>query len=45
MIERPMNEILDATDMMTRGNFKIDLIPKHSYEYFDEYDILKENLN
>ena len=45
MIERPMNEILDATDMMTRGNFKIDLVPKHSYEYFDEYDILKENLN
>lgn len=45
MIERPMNEIVDATQLMARGNFKIDLVPKHSYEYFDEYDILKENLN
>ncbi len=45
MIERPMNEILDATMRMARGNFKIDLIPKHSYAYYDEYDILKENLN
>ena len=45
MIERPMNEIVDATQLMARGNFKIDLVPKHSYENFDEYDILKENLN
>lgn len=45
MIERPMNEIVDATQLMARGNFEIDLVPKHSYEYFDEYDILKENLN
>ncbi|MBQ8293663.1 MAG: HAMP domain-containing histidine kinase [Bacilli bacterium] len=45
MIERPLNEILYATKQMTKGNFKINLVPNHSYKYYDEYDYIKEDLN
>lgn len=45
MIERPLREILFATKQMTKGNFKIRLIPNHSYKYYDEFDYIKEDLN
>ncbi len=45
MIENPLNEILYATKQITKGNFKIRLVPHHSYEYYDEFDKIKENLN
>lgn len=44
-IEKPLKEILDATEMMARGNFKIKLTPNHTYKYYDEYDIIKDDLN
>lgn len=45
MIERPLKEILSATKLMTKGNFKIRLTPNHSYKYYDEFDYIKEDLN
>lgn len=45
MIERPLNEILKATELMARGNFKIRLIPHNSYQNYDEFDYIKEDLN
>lgn len=45
MIERPLNEILNATKLITKGNFKVRLIPHHSYESLDEFDLIKVNLN
>ena len=45
MIERPLKEILNATALMTRGNFKVRLIPHHSYEEYDEFDFIKDDLN
>lgn len=45
MISGPLNEILDATKLMARGNFKIRLIPKHSYNEYDEFDLIKNDLN
>ena len=40
-----MKEILKATDSLARGNFKIVLIPSHSYKNYDEFDYIKEDLN
>lgn len=45
MIQRPLKEILYATKAMTKGNFKIKLIPNHSFDNFDEFDLIKEDLN
>lgn len=45
MIDKPLKEILKATDSLARGNFKIVLIPSHSYKNYDEFDYIKEDLN
>lgn len=45
MIDRPLKEILDATKMISRGNFNIRLVPFHSTGNFTEYDYIKEELN
>ena len=45
MIDRPLQDILHATKLMSRGNFKIRLIPHHRYEDYDEFDLIKEDLN
>lgn len=44
-VEKPLKEILDATDQMSKGNFNIDLKLQHSYSSFDDYDLIKENIN
>lgn len=45
MVERPLKEILKATKAMSKGNFKIHLLPKHNYESYDEFDYIKEDIN
>ena len=45
MIGRPLEEILTATKAMARGNFKVKLIPHHSYGNYDEFDLIKDDLN
>lgn len=45
MISRPLKEILDATSELTKGNFKIYLKPHHTYDEFDEFDLIKADLN
>lgn len=40
-----VEKILDATEQITSGNFKIRLIPRHSYESYDDFDLIMENLN
>lgn len=45
MVENPTEQILDATQKITQGNFKIKLIPNHSYSKFDQYDIIMDNIN
>ena len=43
--ERPVKEILRATDRMARGDFKISLKPRHMWGKYDEYDVIFENIN
>ena len=45
MIDRPLQEILYATKQLAKGNFKVRLIPHHSYEAYDEFDYIKDDLN
>jgi signal transduction histidine kinase len=45
MIERPVNEILSATEQITKGDFSLRLTPLHDYEHYDEFDFIIENLN
>lgn len=45
MISRPLKEILVATELLSRGNFKVRLIPNHEYSDYDEFDLIKEEIN
>ncbi len=45
MIERPVNEILSATEQITKGDFSLRLTPLHDYDHYDEFDLIIENLN
>lgn len=45
MIDKPLKEILVATEKIAKGDFKVRLNIKHSYEHYDEFDYIKDNLN
>ncbi len=45
MIDKPLNEILSATEKIASGDFSVRLKPSHSYDKFDEFDLIKDNLN
>lgn len=45
MIDKPVKEILSATDKIASGDFSVRLKPSHTYGKFDEFDLIKENLN
>lgn len=43
--EKPVKEILRATDKMARGDFNVNLKPRHIWGKYDEYDVICENIN
>ena len=43
MVEKPVNEILQATEKIKQGDFSTRLDIKHEYGKYDEYDVIKEN--
>ena len=45
MVERPVNEILRATEKIAGGDFSVRLQSKHAYNKYDEYDVIFENIN
>lgn len=45
MVERPVKKILNATEKIAEGDFSVRLEIEHSYEKYDEYDLIMENLN
>ena len=45
MVKNPLYDILYATKQMSKGNFKIYLKTNHSYLDYDEFDLIKEDLN
>lgn len=44
-VDKPVNEILTATDKITSGDFTVRLQITHDYAHYTEYDFIKENLN
>lgn len=45
MVEKPVNEILYATEKIRKGDFSVRLSIVHEYGKYDEYDEIKENFN
>lgn len=45
MVKNPLYDILYATKQMSKGNFNISLKTNHSYLDYDEFDLIKEDLN
>lgn len=45
MVDRPVQKILDATERIAVGDFSVHLVANHSYESYDDYDLIMENLN
>ncbi len=44
-VNSAVEQILTATEQITSGNFKVRLIPRHSFNRYDEFDLIMENLN
>ncbi len=44
MVDKPLKEILIATEKMSRGEFDIELTYNHNYHHFDEFDLIKHDL-
>lgn len=44
-VDRAVEDILAATEQITSGNFKVRLLPRHSYGKYDDFDLIMENLN
>ncbi|MGN1104942.1 MAG: ATP-binding protein [Candidatus Coproplasma sp.] len=45
MVDKPVTEILTATDKIASGDFSVRLSLTHDYAHYNEYDFIKENLN
>lgn len=45
MVERPVERIVSATEKISSGDFSVRLEIKHSYDKYDEFDVIMENLN
>lgn len=45
MIDRPVEQILNATEKIAAGDFSVRLQQRHGYAEYDEYDSIMENLN
>lgn len=45
MIDKPLKEILKATEEIASGDFDTKLTTTHTLEQYNEFDYIKENLN
>lgn len=44
-VDRATEQILQATERITSGDFSVRLSPRHSFKRYDEFDRIMENLN
>ena len=45
MVDRPVRKILSATEKIAKGDFSARVDIQHTYDRYDEYDLISENLN
>lgn len=44
-VVRPVEKILDATEHIAKGDFTVRIQPFHTYDKYDDYDRIIDNLN
>lgn len=44
-VDKPVETILDATDKIAKGDFSVRVLPLHTYDKYNQYDAIMENLN
>lgn len=44
-VDKPIRDILDATDRIACGDFSVRLQPRHAYRRYDGFDFIMENIN
>lgn len=44
-VVRPVEKILDATERIAKGDFAVRIQPFHTYDKYDDYDRIIDNLN
>lgn len=44
-VEQSVEQILEATEQITAGDFRVRLTPRHDYRNYDDLDRIMENLN
>lgn len=44
-VEKPVREILEATERIAAGDFSVRVPISHAFELYDDIDVIKENLN
>lgn len=44
-VDRSVERILEATEMIMQGNFDVRLTPRHSYQNYDDLDLIMANVN
>lgn len=45
MVDRPVEKILSATEKIAGGDFSARVLIEHTYDRYDEYDLIAEDLN
>lgn len=45
MVDKPVNQILKATNKIAGGDFNVKLTPSHLYKHYNAYDLIMENIN
>ncbi len=45
MVVEPTEKILFATERIAKGDFTVRLTPRHSFDRYDEYDMIMDNIN
>lgn len=44
-VEKPVSKILEATEQIAKGDFSVRLAITHTYDKYNVYDYIKENIN
>ena len=45
MIDKPVFQILNATQKIAKGDFNVTLVPLHTHYKYDQFDLIIENIN
>lgn len=44
-VDKPVEQILNGVQSIAEGDFSVKLTPRHTYERYDEFDVIMEHVN